>query len=119
MNEAAFHLHQTTERLYACLLLVLTNYSPSTHNVKFLRSLAEQLAPQLIEVWPREAKHDRRCFELLKRAYVEARYSEHYKITVEELEWLGRRVQELQAMVEQICQERLTSLSAAASGKRE
>src|SRR5690606_38515988 len=41
LNEAAFLLHQSAERLYHCVLLVLTNYSPSTHNLKFLRSLAE------------------------------------------------------------------------------
>jgi len=72
-NEAAFLLHQTTERLYTCFLLVHTNYSPSTHNIKFLRSLAEQQDKRLIDVWPRDAKFERRCFELLKRAYVESR----------------------------------------------
>ena len=42
LNKAAFDLHQTVERLYTALLLVLTNYSPSTHNIKALRSLTEQ-----------------------------------------------------------------------------
>jgi HEPN domain-containing protein len=99
-NDAAFMLHQTVERLYTCLLLLETNYSPSTHSIKFLRSLAEQIDPELISVWPREAKQDRRLFELLKRAYVDARYSEHYAITLEELAWLGERAKFLQALVE-------------------
>lgn len=34
---AAFHLHQTTEHLYHCVLLVLTLYSPKSHNLVFLR----------------------------------------------------------------------------------
>ena len=113
-NKAAFELHQAAERLYHCLLLVMTNYSPSTHNVKFLRSMAERLDARLIEVWLRETKHDRRCFELLKRAYVEARYSEHYRITAEELEWLGKRVERLQKLVETVCHERLKQLGEAA-----
>ncbi len=104
-RDAAFMLHQATERLYNCVLLVLTNYSPSTHNLKFLRSLAESKDAQLIDAWPRESKHDRKCFELLKRAYVEARYSEHYTITKEELEWLGGRVEVLQKLVGMICKE--------------
>ncbi len=104
-NDAAFMLHQTAERLYQCLLLTLTNYGPSTHNLKFLRSLAESKDARLIDAWPRESKHDRKCFELLKRAYVEARYSEHYTITKEELEWLGERVEVLQQLVEMICNE--------------
>ena len=40
-NKAAFLLHQATENLYTALLLVLTNYRPNSHNIKFLRSLTE------------------------------------------------------------------------------
>jgi uncharacterized protein len=74
-NEAAFNLHQATERAYASYLLTQTFYFPKSHNIKFLRSLAEDKEPRLIEAWPRAAKIDCRRFELLKRAYVEARYS--------------------------------------------
>lgn len=112
-NEAAFHMHQAIERYYIALLLVQTNYSPATHNIKFLRSLAEQIDPCLIDVWPREIKQDRRLFELLKRAYVEARYSEHYAITAEELAWLGERAEALRAMVETICVARIDELKNA------
>ena len=108
-NKAAFLLHQATEHAYQCALLVLTNYGPPTHNIKFLRSLAEDLDETMRDVWPRETKHDRRCFELLKRAYVEARYSEHYKITEEELTWLGKRVGQLQELVKEVCEERLSA----------
>src|SRR3546814_21040626 len=38
-RDAAFNLHQATERLYACLLLTLTYYSPYNNNIDFLRSL--------------------------------------------------------------------------------
>jgi predicted nucleotidyltransferase/HEPN domain-containing protein len=113
-NDAAFMLHQTVERLYTCLLLVETNYSPSTHSIKFLRSLAEQIDPELISVWPREAKQDRRLFELLKRAYVDARYSEHYAITLEELAWLGERAKILQALVETRARAKIGQLKADA-----
>lgn len=109
-NEAVFQLHQAVERLYTCLLLVETNYSPSTHNIKFLRSLAEQIDPKLINVWSRETKNDRRAFELLKRAYVEARYSEHYVITEEELAWLGERAAVLRTLIETRVKERLDQL---------
>ena len=109
-KDAAFTLHQAVERAYTCLLLVETNYSPSTHSIKFLRSLAEQIDPELISVWPREAKQDRRLFELLKRAYVDARYSEHYAITLEELAWLGERAKFLQALVEKRSLEKIQQL---------
>jgi predicted nucleotidyltransferase/HEPN domain-containing protein len=106
-NEAAFELHQAAERLYHCALLVLSLYSPKSHKLNFLRSQAEQIAPELIGAWPREGKFEKRCFELLRLAYVNARYSPEYRITKEELEWLGGRVSELQRLVQMVCEWRL------------
>lgn len=111
-KEAAFLLHQTTERLYHCALLVLTLYSPKSHKLNFLRSQAEQLDARLIEAWPRGTKFEQRCFELLRRAYVDARYSPHYKITAEELTWLGEHLTALQALVKIVCEDRLGVLRA-------
>ncbi len=106
-RDGAFMLHQATERAYHCLLLTLTLYSPKSHRIKVLRSKAEDLDKRLIEVWPRDSRMARRRFELLSRAYVEARYSPNYAITSEELGWLVERVQALQASVASICEERL------------
>jgi predicted nucleotidyltransferase/HEPN domain-containing protein len=106
-NRSAFLLHQATEQLYHCVLLVLTLYSPKSHKLNFLRSQAEQIAPDLIEAWPREGKFERRAFELLRQAYVNARYSPHYKISEKELAWLTERVAVLRQLVERACRERL------------
>ncbi|MBD3775288.1 MAG: nucleotidyltransferase, partial [Halothiobacillus sp.] len=57
---------------------------------------------------------DRARFEKLKEAYVKARYSKHYRITKEELEWLGEQVEELGRVVHKICLERLDRLKADA-----
>lgn len=114
LNKAVFDLHQAAERLYHCTLLVLTLYSPPSHKLNFLRSQAEGLDARLIEAWPRDNKFSRRCFELLRKAYIEARYSPHYKITPKEMEWLGERVEHLQDLVRTICEERLKELANAA-----
>jgi predicted nucleotidyltransferase/HEPN domain-containing protein len=109
-KDAAFMLHQATERLYHCVLLVCTFYTPHVHNLGFLRTQAERIDMRLVEVWPRETKRDRRMFEKLKEAYVKARYSKHYRITEDELAWLGERVEELGRVVEVICSERIKTL---------
>lgn len=106
-NKAAFELHQAAEQLYHCALLVLTLYSPKSHKLNFLRSHAEEVAPELIAAWPRADKFSRRCFELLRQAYVNARYSPHFEINDEELRWLAERITELQALVREICERRL------------
>ncbi|MEG3125150.1 HEPN domain-containing protein [Sphingomonas sp. GB1N7] len=106
-KEAAFNFHQSAERFYHCALLVMTLYSPKSHRLNFLRSQAEQIAPELIAAWPRDDRFSRRCFELLRQAYVNARYSPHYEIGDDELRWLGERVAVLQALVKQVCEARL------------
>ena len=107
---AAFLLHQAAERLYHCVLLVVTFYTPHVHNLGFLRTQAERLDLRLVDAWPRERKADRTLFEKLKEAYVKARYSKHYRISTEQLEWLAARVEELGAIVHAICTERLAAL---------
>ncbi|MBY5775074.1 HEPN domain-containing protein [Rhizobium leguminosarum] len=108
-RDGAFMLHQATERAYHCALLTLTLYSPKSHRLKVLRSQAEAVDNRLVEAWPRDSRFSRRCFELLSRAYVEARYSSKYAISNEELAWLVQRVRALQTLVETVCKER-TSL---------
>lgn len=115
LNLAAFTLHQAAERAYATFLLVRTLYFPRSHNIKFLRSLAEDKEPRLVEAWPRASKIDRRRFERLKRAYVEARYSASYSITTEDLEALATSVTRLRDIVDEVCRERLAELNAEAA----
>ena len=50
-----------------------------------LRQLTEDVEPRLKAVWPRDTKFERRCYELLREAYVKARYSRHYRISDEQL----------------------------------
>lgn len=109
-NEAAFSLHQAAERAYHAILLVLTNYTPATHNLKHLRSLTESREERLRSIWPEDTRLARRRYELLKRAYIDARYSEHYKITEEELDYLAERMKLLHLAAREICEERLKSL---------
>lgn len=106
-KEAAFLFHQATERLYHTVLLVLTLYSPKSHRLNFLRSHCEEIAPELIAAWPREDKFSRRCFELLRLAYVNARYSPKYRLTDEEIGWIAGRIAVLETLVREVCERRL------------
>ncbi len=114
INDAAFMLHQTVERLYTTYLLTTTLYSPSTHNIRKLRALAEEKNERFREVWPDEDRFQRRSFERLKDAYVKARYSKHYVIAEDELAWLGDRAEVLAGLVKTACEDRLKELKKAA-----
>ncbi|MBU2588383.1 MAG: HEPN domain-containing protein [Alphaproteobacteria bacterium] len=115
LKPAAFDLHQTTEFLYHCVLLVCTFYTPHNHNLAFLRTQAERIDARLTYVWPRDTKRDRARFEKLKDAYVKARYSKHYRVTKDELEWLNAQVEELGRVVHEVCSERIEKLRTDAS----
>ncbi|MDQ8757412.1 nucleotidyltransferase and HEPN domain-containing protein [Sphingosinicella sp. LHD-64] len=112
-KEAAFILHQATERFYHCVLLVVTFYTPHVHNLAFLRTQAERIDRRLFDVWPRGSRRERAMFAKLKDAYVKARYSKHYRISEEELTWLGAQVEELSRVVHAICSERIAELEAS------
>lgn len=113
-KEAAFLLHQATERFYHCLFLVRTLYSPKTHNLNRLRAQTEQLEPRLAAVWPADTKFERRCYELLRAAYVKARYSRQFVITPEQLAWLSERVAALEDLIRELCSARIEDLAKAA-----
>ena len=108
---AAFQLHQSAERLYHTILLTCSFYTPHSHNLEYLRRLAKAIDPRLVYVWPDESRADRARFNRLKEAYVKARYSKHYRISLEDLSWLGERIQELSEIVRTVCSERLADLA--------
>ncbi|CAN7478126.1 HEPN domain-containing protein [Caulobacter sp. LjRoot300] len=114
-KEAAFQLHQAAERSYHGLILALTLYSAKTHRLNLLRDRAESLDNRLLGVWPRANKFERQGFDLIRRAYVEARYSKAYEISDDHLAWLEERVAGLQTLVETVALERIASLRDAAA----
>jgi HEPN domain-containing protein/predicted nucleotidyltransferase len=102
-NVAAFELHQAAERYLTAFCLTFTAYKPRIHNLEKLVNQAASLHPEMRAALPRAAGEDRRLFDLLKKAYIEARYSKKYRITAEELATLRERVRDLGERVERAC----------------
>jgi len=88
LPHAAFLLHQAAERYFHAVLLVFTGYKPKTHDLAALVEQTAPLHPELAGALPRAAGEDERLFDLLKRAYIDARYSPSYQITPTELKTL-------------------------------
>jgi HEPN domain-containing protein len=114
-KDAAFMLHQAVERAYICYLLSRVQYVPRSHNIKFLRSLAEDKESRLIGSWPRATKIDRRRFELAKSAYVDARYASDYEISTDDLTAITMAVRSLRDTVETVSREWLETLRQKAA----
>ena len=106
---AAFLLHQSAERFYTAVMLTFTGYKPKLHDLEKLGVRALVFSNEFKDIFPIETQQEKDLFDLLKRAYVEARYSMSYEITKEELKYLAERVKLLQATTEKVCREKIKS----------
>jgi uncharacterized protein len=114
---AAFLLHQATERYFAAMLLVFTGTKPTTHKLDELSALVAPLHPLLAEPFSLATEEDRHRFNLVRRAYIEARYKKNHRITADELAALGARVKDLAGRVERACGEAIAAMAGPAGGE--
>jgi HEPN domain-containing protein len=108
---AAFSLHQATERYFHAVLLVFTGYKPRTHDILKLAEQTAPMHPVLSDALPRTEPEDDRLFDLLKRAYIDARYSKSYRIIPDEFSVLRDRVLDLAERVRRACAEKLATIT--------
>jgi predicted nucleotidyltransferase/HEPN domain-containing protein len=113
LKHAAFLLHQATERYYHAALLVFTGYKQRTHDIEALGKLAGEQHALLFDVLPKTEPEDKRLFDLLKKAYIDARYSMSYRVTADELAILQERVLLLGERVRAACFEKMATFCGA------
>ena len=118
LKHAAFLLHQATERYYHAALLVFTGYKQRTHDIQALGKLAGEQHALLVDVLPKTDPEDKRLFDLLRKAYIDARYSMSYCITTDELAILQERVLLLAARVRASCLEKMATFCGAEAVSR-
>ena len=111
---AAFQLHQATENYYKCAFLVVTAYWPKEHNIKYLGRLCAGIDPAFRDIFPMKPHAEKRRLELLKEAYVKARYSLEWTISREDLEVLAQRIAVLRERTQAVCEAHIASLGEQA-----
>lgn len=111
-KEAAFLLHQVCEKFYNCILMVFTNYRPKNHRIKDLNGMVKRFSMELATVFPQNTECEKECFDLLCRAYIEARYNKDYKISREQLAYLISRTEILKEITERLCKEKIAEYNA-------
>lgn len=109
-HKAAFFLHQATEGFFTTILLVFTDYRPKDHNLEKLVTKAE-MCDARFAVFPTNTDEEKHLFELLKRAYIDARYKmKQYHIQKEELEYLFKGVEKLRDVTQEVCAEKIKEI---------
>jgi HEPN domain-containing protein/predicted nucleotidyltransferase len=86
IRDAAFMLHQATERFLIAIILVFTDYKPKTHDIDKLHKRAAMWVPELVRLFPRAAAFEERACKRLRRDYIKARFDRAYTIAREELD---------------------------------
>ncbi|MCH2188560.1 HEPN domain-containing protein [Candidatus Gracilibacteria bacterium] len=102
----AFQMHQATERYITAYLLVKTGYKPKTHDLEILYEKVTELESSLY-IFDMTDKEDKYHFELLKKAYIEARYSKEYSVTGDELLFLSDKILSLKNIIQNLCQQEI------------
>jgi HEPN domain-containing protein len=106
-SRSAFLLHQASENAYRMFFSTVTAYTPATHQLRRMRHLARAIDSRLEEAWNSRASEEERYFDLLCRAYIEARYSLTYRTSEAALRWQADRVAKLIEIADALCLERL------------
>jgi len=108
-KEAAFLLHQATERFYGAVTLVFVNYRFRTHDIETLGKKAVSYDSEFAKVFPRDTDEQEKLFDLLRKAYIDARYKDSYEITKEQLEQLAPCVKKLHQVTKAVCEKKIKS----------
>lgn len=111
---ASFNLHQACENYYNSIILTFTLYSPKEHSLIKLSARAKTHSLESSKAFPRNTEEEKRLFDLLQDAYVQARYSLHLRITQEDIEALIPKVELLRDIARQCCEERIKVYAAKA-----
>lgn len=112
LNEVIFNLNQAAEKLYGGLLLVYTGYKPKTHKLKVYRKYSKHIDENLNQIfkYPIDDSEEYRLFDVLNKAYLDARYQDDYYIDPKDLKKLINKVEKLESVVINLCEQRINSL---------
>lgn len=113
LNEIAFFLHQTIEKMYAGISLVCLGYKPKTHSIEEFRTYTKYVSEDLYKVfcYPTNDLHEKRLFEILQKSYIDARYKPGFIVSEQDLNELFAKVQILESIMIKICKDKIQSLT--------
>ena len=109
-EQTLFNLHQAVQHTCMALLRVFTGYRSNTHNLSVLMALIENFTFNLVVIFPGITKEETDLFNLLNKAYSDARYNESYKVPIEKAQLLTNRVQVLLNVAEQLYNIKIVSV---------
>ena len=112
---ASFFLHQTCENLFYAVRLVYTLENNKMHNLTKLLAAVRKHSDEFERIFfPEKTDDEKRLFNLVKAAYVEARYNPGFAVTKADIEYLMPVVEQLFELVKKLCEERIVEYEKSA-----
>lgn len=106
-KQSSFYLHQTCENLFYATRLVFTLRNNKQHNLAKLLASVNKHSDDFVKIFPRKTAEEKRLFQLVKSAYVEARYNPDFLVTKEDIDALMPMIKQLFELVKRICEEQI------------
>lgn len=103
---ASLQLHQATEYFLKTIPLVHILYGYKEHLLEYLIERCKPYTLELEKVFPRHTPEEERLFDLLQRAYIEARYNDKFIVSKADIDALLPKVELLRDITERVCRER-------------
>ena len=110
-NLRAFLLHQACENAFVAASFVFKDDRRKLHDLVELQKNAAQSEPEFLYSFPKETERDKYIFELIRKAYVDARYKKYYQVTEEELAEMASMVQNFHNLTEKLCKRKIASFA--------
>jgi len=108
-NIRAFMLHQACENAFIASSLVFKDDRRKLHDLVELEKGVALVEPEFLRAFPKETKRDEHIFNLIKKAYIDARYKKYYEVSEEELTEMAEMVQNFHNLVEKLCLKKIES----------
>lgn len=99
-------MHQATENFIKTIPLVYSLYGYKEHVLSYLIEKSKPHTLDLTSVSPCDTPEEKRLFDLLQRAYIEARYNPDFEVTKEDIDALIPKIERLRDIVEKVCKAR-------------
>jgi HEPN domain-containing protein len=104
---SSFNLHQTCENLFYAVRLVFTLENSKQHNLAKLLDSVRKYSDEFEKIFPRKTQEEKRLFNLVKAAYVEARYNPGFVVAKGDIELLMSVIAQLFDLVKRLCPKRI------------
>ena len=107
LNIRAFMLHQACENAFVAANLVFKDQRKKLHDLEELEREAASCEPGFLHSFSKETQRDKKIFDLIKKASIDARYKDSYQVSEKDLAEMVIMVEAFHKLTERLCKKKI------------